>query len=511
MLPFLCGTAGAKSGRGPLRRATAAFENGIAGLDRQLTSTSAWLAAAAAVLALQSALIVTHWPWPDEYQALQLAIQAPDFATLLEWLRYEGHPPLWYLLLRGLGHLMEPLDTLWVAALLLAIPTQCLILFASPFTRAERLLIALSEFMLFDFLTISRSQTLGVALLVLAAAIWRSRWAWLVIALLPLCDFLFGVISGILVLLKWRENDFRWAGAVLWLAIGALAAWTVRPAPDIVSAFDQFGVQSGVTEWLQKLSGLLIPFQGGVLPRWNSPLNPFASVAWAGFLALCWFETRGDDFHRLMLFGLLALTLAFSLAVYPLGLRHLMLIALLLMLLAWLRGVRGDRPSWAFRVWLAVAALSGIATSAFAMTRPFDTAHLAVAEIRRRGLADEHWIVFPEWRLPGLAALSGIRFERTERHCMLDFVRWDHRTALFEPGRLTEHLRDEIRRHGRSYLVSDFTIRRVPRDVLVPIATVEAGYDGIDYHLYVVGPDAPERQVNLPDCVENKRPLAKLP
>ena len=40
------------------------------------------MACAAFVLALQIALILTHWPWPDEYQAVQLAVQAPDILLL---------------------------------------------------------------------------------------------------------------------------------------------------------------------------------------------------------------------------------------------------------------------------------------------------------------------------------------------------------------------------------------------------------------------------------------------
>ncbi|MDD3798469.1 MAG: hypothetical protein PHE36_04740 [Novosphingobium sp.] len=470
----------------------------------------AWWTACALILFLQTALILGHWPWPDEYQAVQLAVQAPKFATLLDWLHYEGHPPLWYMLLRGLAHVVEPLDTLWLAALLLAIPAQCLILFAGPFTRMERLLIALSEFVLFDFLTISRSTTLGTMLLLFAMAVWRKRWVWLAIALLPLCDFLFGAISGIFLLLKSREKALWWPGVAVWLVSSALAVWSVWPAPDTVSALVPRGIVAGSALWLQQMSGLLIPFQGGVAPQWNSPVQPIAGVAWIGFLALCWVDMRGEPFHRLMLFGFIGLTLAFSVAVYPLGLRHLMLIALLLILLTWHAREKGLAPSAAFRLWLAVAAISGIATATIAFTKPFDTAHLAIAEIRRQGLEDKHWMIFPDWRVSGLAAQSGMRFEQIEQHCMLDFVRWDHRTTLLDPERLTDHLRNEIERHGRSYLVSDMKITTVPLDVLAPLATIPAGYDGLSYYLHVVGPGAAEKTVNLSDCVPDKHPLRKL-
>jgi hypothetical protein len=49
------------------------------------------------------ALQIWHIHWFDKWQALLIAVQSPDIAELLENLRYEGHPPLWHLLLRGIA------------------------------------------------------------------------------------------------------------------------------------------------------------------------------------------------------------------------------------------------------------------------------------------------------------------------------------------------------------------------------------------------------------------------
>jgi len=475
--------------------------------DAGLARGPVWLACALAVLLLQAVLIANHSPWPDEYQAVMLAVQAPDIHALFGWLRYEGHPPLWYLLLRALATVADPLDTLWLAALLIALPTQALILFASPFRRSERLMIALSEFMLFDFLTISRSQTLGVALMVLVMVLWRRRWVWLAIALLPMCDFLFGVVSGIFVLLQWREKGLWWPGVTLWLLLSALAGWSVVPAPDMVSAFDQFGMQSGLLVWLSEMSSLAIPFQGGIAPQWNSPTNPVAGFAWLAFILLAWWQTRHDGFHRFLLFGFIALTLAFSLLVYPLGLRHLMLIALLLILFEWRVRCDGGKPNIPFTSWLAVCAICGLATAAVSFTRPFHAAGQVVAEIRARGLDDAHWMAFPDWRVPSVSALSGMQFERAEQECMMDFVRWDHRTSLLEPGRLEAYLTARVERDGRFYLLSDLPLAFLPPALARPLAEIEAGYDGIPFYLFEVGPDAEKRDITRPACVPEKRPL----
>lgn len=111
----------AKVARSPLlRRAQASVTRSMLTTDRVLARRTFWFASVLALFALQIALIVTHEPWLDEYQAVQLAVQSPDIGTLFDWLRYEGHPPLWYLILRGLAHCMEPLLTLKVAALMCA-------------------------------------------------------------------------------------------------------------------------------------------------------------------------------------------------------------------------------------------------------------------------------------------------------------------------------------------------------------------------------------------------------
>ena len=49
-----------------------------------LQGNAAWAVALVALAVLQFTLIFTHDPWLDEYQAIQLAVQAPDVPTMLE-------------------------------------------------------------------------------------------------------------------------------------------------------------------------------------------------------------------------------------------------------------------------------------------------------------------------------------------------------------------------------------------------------------------------------------------
>lgn len=488
-----------------LRQQThAAFDAG----EAVLSSRALWVGLVALLLGFQLFLIWSHKPWADELQALMIALEAPDNATLLAWLHYEGHPPLWYWLLRALGSFAEPHIVLPLAATLCATITQGAILFASPFSRLERLLIASSQFFLFEFLTISRGTSLGVMLVVLAMVFWRSRWFWVVMALLPLVDFLFGVLSGVFLVLKWRERDLWLPGIALWLSGSAIAGWSVIPASDMVSAFDAMQPMTGMElfmdtlqGWFLKMGSMFIPFQGGLSPQWNSPVVPIASWAWVLLLAVFWFATKDQPWHALMLFGFVGFTLVFSLVLYPIGLRHLMLAALLLIALTWLARLQDTAPSAAFRSWLMLAAICGVASSVLSTTRGFENADAVLAEIEKRGLSDKHWIALPEWRVPAVTGRSSMAFARPEEDCLFRFVRWDHKSeALTGPDAFRAMLQEEIAQHGRSYLLSDMSFNGFDPALIQRLTSVDAAYNGMEYHLYVVGPQAPEMPVKLPFC-----------
>lgn len=491
-------------------------EAAIGWLDCRLLHTPVWLAATIALFALQSALILTHWPWLDEWQALQIAVQSPDLEALLHNLTYEGHPPLWYLILRWTAQFIQPLWVLAAVALMLALATQALILFASPFTRAERMLIASSQFVMFEMLTVSRSFTLGTMLIVLALALWRrKRLVWLPIALLPMCDFLYGVASLILIALLWRrDRTLFWPGMALWVAIGLAAAWTVRPAPDVVPALSGKAGIPGIGLYASNLGLLLLPFQWeSFQPTWNTRLPlllmPFA---WVGFILFALAQTRRDMWNRAIVFGLVVLMLAMSAAIYPLSFRHTVLVAVFLIALAWIDLIKGSAPmNSGFRAWLLVASACGLFTAAVAFVQPFDRAHIAVREIEKRGLENERWLVMPLDAAQGIPALSGITLENPSLDCRQSFVPW---TSGFRPEteeEIIEYLEARIAREGRFYMITGFKLGFLPPEIATPIVVARRGYNGADYELYLVGPDAPQIDREMPPCVPGTLPLHTLP
>ena len=491
--------------------------------EKVLSGQAAWIVAVTGVLALQIVLTACHRPWLDELQALQLSVQSSDIAKLLLNLRYEGHPPLWYLILRSLAPLFnDPVWALPVAALIFAIPAQLLILFAAPFTRTERILLSLSEFILFEFLTLSRSLTMGVALMIGIAALWqRRRSVWMLIALLPMCDFLFGVVSLVFVTLRWRERRFYWPGALLWVGISLLAAWSVRPMPDISSALLPRGPLHDLVFWTANISTLGLPlhWNTGRL-QWNSPAPPgIGGFALLGFFAMAWAELRSKTDYALAFGGFILFTMVFSMAAYQLSVRHLEVAAALLIALVWCKTVplpagpfadaAAPRTVW-WRVWLLMASLCGLLTAGINLVEPFDRTPEAAALINKLGLHDKVWVSFPHSAGQGMAALNGMVFERLGEHCSEDFIRWNapDDKRVNDIKALNTRLAQKVAQDGRFYLLSWMKLRENP-PLLRRIAVVEHGYDGQDFALFVVGGNQPEAHPHGVACAGPHPPLRR--
>lgn len=476
--------------------------------NAKLAHDRIWLLCVILTIAFQLALIFTHRPWLDEWQALLIAQESPTFTDLMANLRYEGHPPLWYLILRSMAVIIPIYWVLPVTCALAALATQAIILLRMPFTRLQRLLVATGYFMLFDYLTISRSLTLGVTCLFLFMAMRDRKIAWLWLAMLPLCDFLFGVMSVVMVLLQWRDHRLWTPGIALWIVASVVAAWSIIPAPDVLPAIKSEHWFWSYNEFFERLSTLLIPIQfvkGRFMWNGTWPLG----VGHAGgimFLLFAWKQVADDHFHRLLLAGFILLTFFFSIFVYPLHTRHLSLIALLLMLLKWREAERTNSLRAPFRLWLAATSVCGIGIGLYSLIVPFNTGHLAAKAIIDRGLAGKQWLLLDESPGPGLHALTGMDFREVQSDCTQSFIRWNHDVTLKTLAQFDTYLRNEVRQHGRLYLLTDTQIP-LPASLMRTIAYIPSGYDGQRYYLNVAGPTALEQGTRPPRCVANQRAL----
>lgn len=466
----------------------------------------AWWVAAVVILLLQTTLVIVHQPWVDEWQALEIALQSPSLWALADNLHYEGHPPLWYWLLRAFGTVVPPLWVLVAVQLPIALAIQALILFRSPFRPLERLLLATNAFVLFEWGTIARDLSAGVLLTLCAVAAKSRRAAWIAIALLPLLGIQFGWLSIALIVLM--RVDGRWwlGGALLWGACGLIAAVSVIPAADIVAAVPIQPFPMNIVLIPYRIAPLLIPIQmSDHHLQWNGSLPyPLWLPAGLAFIGLSLREASTRRLHRTIYAVTLATTCLFAGFVYPLQMRHFSLLILLLIVLKWREANDGQALRFGARLWLGVASACGLFAAVIGLTIPFDTAASAAAAIRARGLEHEHWVAWPASHGSGVAALLGREFETPTNGCTQSFMRWNMPFA-FELPPLHGQLERIARRDGRFYLLTSLSL---PADFDArPIAEIPAGYDGAEYRLYLYAPERPASGRMPVPCAPARRPL----
>src|SRR5713101_4061822 len=77
-------------------------------------------------------LLSRHAFWRDEVQAWQVAVHTDSISSLFHSLRYEGHPALWFLFLRGLSVFFDSPEVMLGAHWLLASLNAFLLIWLCP-------------------------------------------------------------------------------------------------------------------------------------------------------------------------------------------------------------------------------------------------------------------------------------------------------------------------------------------------------------------------------------------
>lgn len=122
------------------------------------------------------ALLCFHEPWYDEAQAWLIARDASFREMLFVIPHYEGHPPLWFLLLSVFAK--AGADFTWTIRLLSLVinaAAVAILLFRAPFPRIVRLLLPFTYFLFYQHGVICRPYSLLLAGFLLAACFWHGR------------------------------------------------------------------------------------------------------------------------------------------------------------------------------------------------------------------------------------------------------------------------------------------------------------------------------------------------
>jgi hypothetical protein len=103
-----------------------------------------------------------HEMWADELHSWNIAKASNSLFDLIQNRRYEGHPPLWYIILWSISKFTHNLVYVQAVHLLIAILVVFVILFYSPLPTTTKILLPFGYYFLFEYAILSRNYTLGV-------------------------------------------------------------------------------------------------------------------------------------------------------------------------------------------------------------------------------------------------------------------------------------------------------------------------------------------------------------
>ncbi len=127
-------------------------------------------------LTLSVVMFVYHEPWYDEIQAWMVASDASLWEMIFVLPHYEGHPPVWTLLLAIFAKTGVPMEIgLRIPTLLFSAIATWFVMFKAPFHKWIRCLIPFSYFLFYQYTVICRPYSLMYLGFVLAAYFYKKR------------------------------------------------------------------------------------------------------------------------------------------------------------------------------------------------------------------------------------------------------------------------------------------------------------------------------------------------
>lgn len=185
-----------------------------------------WIAA----VALQ---VARHVMWRDEVRALSIALNGDNLIAMLRGLHGEGHPALWYVLLRASHGLIGTVAVLPGMAFVIALAMVTILIFRSPFPRAFIVVLITSHWSLYEYVVMARNYGISALLLFTMATCypsWRDRGLLLGLLLFLLANTnVIGTLMVAAFLLFWfvdvvEETGPRWSPQLGTLLLNGLIA-----------------------------------------------------------------------------------------------------------------------------------------------------------------------------------------------------------------------------------------------------------------------------------------------
>ena len=117
-----------------------------------------------------------HEPWADEAQSWLIARDNSYLEIVRDVLKYEGHPLLWYFILRTLILMHFPYDWLFIIPFACACIGAGLILFKSKFPMIIKIIFPFTYYIFYQYGVVARSYSLVFPILALIAVSYKYRF-----------------------------------------------------------------------------------------------------------------------------------------------------------------------------------------------------------------------------------------------------------------------------------------------------------------------------------------------
>lgn len=231
----------------------------------------------AAYVIVVGTVMCFHEPWFDEAQAWLIARDCSWREMILERPHYEGHPPLWWMMLAAPAKLGVPYE-IGLKSINLTCATLMIWLleFKTKLPEPFKVILPFSYFLCYQYGVTSRPYALMVAAMLLVAINWKTRdekpWREALSMMLLCLTSSYGlVIAGMfaanwVVRFVWQEHSLirnrrRFIALLALLAAAMAILIDVMPAKDVYSGnFDISGMTQPAPLWIQICnSWLLLP------------------------------------------------------------------------------------------------------------------------------------------------------------------------------------------------------------------------------------------------------------
>ena len=376
-----------------------------------------------------AANIIAHEMWRDELNPWMIVDNSRTIGELFSNLRYDGHPPLWYLVLYALSRVTHNPVGMQTLHLAIAVTSAYIFLRFAPFTRLQRLMFIFGYYLLYEYAAISRNYTIEILLIFCFCVAFQSggRKNYLLLAVI-----LFGIcltnaygflIASCLVCMMGFElltdrntgriiREERWTILIFILLVSAGLFISAKiMIPNSASAYTSWTKGYDAERYIKTLASVwngVIPLPRIKISYWNRNIIPdeelrgLLSIPLICFMMFLFARKR----IPLLLFGSsLCMILTFQYFKYLGFLRHSGHIYVMLIVCLWLdRDYNEDiefKPGWlrnavefclsrkiAFvTLLLVIHVIAGVHASAMEWLYPFSQAKNAAKYIEKHGLA----------------------------------------------------------------------------------------------------------------------------